>query len=64
MYPAIEAIKSPDINIMTAEDPVEYHIEGINQLRVHDDIGRTFANVLRSFLRHDPDVILVGEMRD
>jgi type IV pilus assembly protein PilB len=64
LYSAIEAIKSPDINIMTAEDPIEYHIKGINQLQVHDDIGRTFANVLRSFLRHDPDVILVGEMRD
>jgi type IV pilus assembly protein PilB len=64
LYSAIEAIKSPHINIMTAEDPVEYHIKGINQLQVHDDIGRTFANVLRSFLRHDPDVILVGEMRD
>ena len=64
LYSAIQAINSPDINILTAEDPVEYHIKGINQLQVHDDIGKTFANVLRSFLRHDPDVILVGEMRD
>jgi type IV pilus assembly protein PilB len=64
LYSAIETINAPDINIMTAEDPVEYHIKGINQLQVHDDIGRTFASVLRSFLRHDPDVILVGETRD
>jgi type IV pilus assembly protein PilB len=64
LYSAIETINAPDINIMTAEDPVEYHIKGINQLQVHENIGRTFANVLRSFLRHDPDVILVGEMRD
>ena len=64
LYSAIQAINSPDINILTAEDPVEYNIKGINQLQVHDDIGKTFANVLRSFLRHDPDVILVGEMRD
>jgi type IV pilus assembly protein PilB len=64
LYSAIEAINAPEVNIMTAEDPVEYHMKGINQLQVHDDIGRTFANVLRSFLRHDPDVILVGEMRD
>jgi type IV pilus assembly protein PilB len=64
LYSAIEAVNTADINIMTAEDPVEYHIKGINQLQVHDDIGRTFVSVLRSFLRHDPDVILVGEMRD
>jgi type IV pilus assembly protein PilB len=64
LYSAIEAVNIADINIMTAEDPVEYHIKGINQLQVHDDIGRTFVSVLRSFLRHDPDVILVGEMRD
>jgi type IV pilus assembly protein PilB len=64
LYSAIEAINATDINIMTAEDPVEYHIKGINQLQIHEDIGRTFASVLRSFLRHDPDVVLVGEMRD
>jgi type IV pilus assembly protein PilB len=64
LYSAIDAINAPEINIMTVEDPVEYHVTGINQLQVHDDIGRTFASALRSFLRHDPDVVLVGEMRD
>src|SRR6266542_3970811 len=64
LYSAINAINSPDINIMTAEDPVEYNLKGVNQLQVNDDIGRTFAAALRSFLRQDPDVILVGETRD
>ncbi len=49
---------------MTAEDPVEYNLKGVNQVQVNDGIGRTFAAVLRSFLRQDPDVILVGETRD
>jgi type IV pilus assembly protein PilB len=64
LYSAINAINSPDINIMTAEDPVEYNLKGVNQLQVNDEIGRTFAAALRSFLRQDPDVILVGETRD
>jgi type IV pilus assembly protein PilB len=64
LYSAIHTVNSPDINIMTAEDPVEYNLKGVNQLQVHDDIGRTFASALRSFLRQDPDVILVGETRD
>jgi type IV pilus assembly protein PilB len=64
LYSAIQAINSPDINIVTAEDPVEYNLTGINQLQVHEGIGRTFAGALRSFLRQDPDVILVGETRD
>jgi len=64
LYSAINTINSPDINIMTAEDPVEYNLKGINQLQVNDEIGRTFAAALRSFLRQDPDVILVGETRD
>src|SRR5204863_139 len=51
-------------NIMTAEDPVEYNLKGVNQLQVNDEIGRTFAAALRSFLRQDPDVVLVGETRD
>jgi len=54
----------PDVNIMTAEDPVEYNLKGVNQLQVNEGIGRTFAAALRSFLRQDPDVILVGETRD
>jgi type IV pilus assembly protein PilB len=49
---------------MTVEDPVEYHLDGVTQVAVHEDIGRTFAAVLRTFLRHDPDILLVGEMRD
>ncbi len=64
LYSAIHTINSPDINIMTAEDPVEYNLKGVNQLQVNEEIGRTFAAALRSFLRQDPDVILVGETRD
>ena len=64
LYSAIHAINSPEINIMTAEDPVEYNLKGVNQVQVHEAVGRTFAAALRSFLRQDPDVILVGEMRD
>ncbi len=64
LYSAIHTINSPDINIMTAEDPVEYNLKGVNQLQVNEEIGRTFAGALRSFLRQDPDVILVGETRD
>jgi type IV pilus assembly protein PilB len=64
LYSAIHTVNSPDINIMTAEDPVEYNLKGVNQVQVNEEIGRTFAAVLRSFLRQDPDVILVGETRD
>lgn len=60
----LNTIKSPNINIMTIEDPVELKIEGINQVQVRAAIGLTFASALRSFLRQDPDVILVGEVRD
>ena len=60
----LNTIKSVDINIMTIEDPVELKIEGINQVQVRSQIGLTFASALRSFLRQDPDVILVGEVRD
>src|SRR5919106_983542 len=64
LYSAIHTINSPDHNIMTAEDPVEYNLKGVNQVQVNDGVGRTFASALRSFLRQDPDVILVGETRD
>ncbi len=64
LYSAIHTINSPDINIMTAEDPVEYNLKGVNQVQVNDEIGRSFAGSLRAFLRQDPDVILVGETRD
>ncbi|MGB9599187.1 MAG: type II secretion system ATPase GspE [Myxococcota bacterium] len=64
LYAALSDINSPDINILTAEDPIEYQIKGISQLQVNPKIGLTFAGALRSFLRQDPDVILVGEIRD
>ena len=64
LYSALNAVNSPDRNIVTVEDPVEYELPGITQVQVNEEIGRTFAAALRSFLRHDPDVILVGEMRD
>jgi type IV pilus assembly protein PilB len=64
LYSAIHAINAPALNIITAEDPVEYNLKGVNQLQVNDEIGRTFAAALRSFLRQDPDVILLGETRD
>jgi type IV pilus assembly protein PilB len=64
LYAAVSTINSAEINIMTAEDPVEYNLPGVNQVHVREDIGMTFQVALRSFLRQDPDVILVGEMRD
>jgi type IV pilus assembly protein PilB len=64
LYAAVSMINSADINIMTAEDPVEFNLPGVNQVQVREDIGLTFSTALRSFLRQDPDVILVGEMRD
>ncbi|MFQ5519794.1 MAG: type IV-A pilus assembly ATPase PilB [Candidatus Methylomirabilia bacterium] len=64
LYSAIHTVNSPDQNIITAEDPVEYNLKGVNQVQVNEEIGRTFAAALRSFLRQDPDVILVGETRD
>ena len=64
LYAALNSINSPDRKIVTVEDPVEYQLEGINQVQVLPKIGLTFANCLRSFLRHDPDIILVGEIRD
>ena len=64
LYSALNEIKSPETKIITVEDPVEYHMDGINQIQVHGKIGLTFAAGLRSILRHDPDVILIGEIRD
>lgn len=64
LYAALNQIKSPEKNIITIEDPVEYRIEGINQVEVKPAIGLTFASGLRSTLRQDPDIILVGEVRD
>jgi len=64
LYSILKTINKPEMNILTAEDPVEYEMEGIGQVQVRDDIGYTFATALRSFLRQDPEVILVGEIRD
>jgi len=64
LYSALSNLNTPDTNIMTAEDPVEYQLKGINQVQVHNQIGLTFAAALRSFLRQDPDIIMVGEIRD
>lgn len=64
LYSAVSALNSVDVNIMTAEDPVEFNMPGVNQVLVRADVGLTFAAALRSFLRQDPDIILVGEIRD
>ncbi len=64
LYSSLIDLNRPDVNISTAEDPVEYSLPGINQVQIHEDIGLNFASCLRSFLRQDPDIILVGEVRD
>jgi type IV pilus assembly protein PilB len=64
LYSSLNEINSPDINISTAEDPIEYDLAGLCQVQTHKDIGLDFARILRAFLRQDPDVILVGETRD
>ncbi|MCX7913960.1 MAG: type IV-A pilus assembly ATPase PilB [Thermodesulfovibrionales bacterium] len=64
LYSMLSTLNKPDVNIMTAEDPVEYNFPGINQIQIKEEIGLTFANALRAFLRQDPDIIMVGEIRD
>ena len=64
LYSALSELNKPDVNISTAEDPVEYNLVGINQVQVREQIGLDFAACLRSFLRQDPDIIMVGEIRD
>jgi type IV pilus assembly protein PilB len=64
LYSALNKINLPEFNIMTAEDPVEYNIDGINQVMVHEEIGLTFAAALKAFLRQDPNIVMVGEIRD
>src|SRR5262249_47850945 len=64
LYSGLNELKDETLKIITVEDPVEYYNEGISQIQVHSKIGLTFAAALRSILRHDPDVILIGEMRD
>ncbi|MGQ0722417.1 MAG: type IV-A pilus assembly ATPase PilB [Candidatus Eiseniibacteriota bacterium] len=64
LYSALSRINKPDVNIMTAEDPVEYNLVGINQVNVNEDIGLSFAIALKAFLRQDPNIVMVGEVRD
>jgi type IV pilus assembly protein PilB len=64
LYSSISRLNSPETNIMTAEDPVEFNLNGINQVQIKEQIGLTFASALRAFLRQDPNIILVGEIRD
>ena len=64
LYSALSKINTHEVNIMTAEDPVEYNLHGINQVQVRTDVGMTFAAALRAFLRQDPNIIMVGEIRD
>jgi type IV pilus assembly protein PilB len=64
LYSALQRVNTPDVNIMTAEDPVEFQLLGVNQVQMKDSIGLNFAAALRSFLRQDPNIILVGEIRD
>ena len=64
LYAALQSINAPEVKIITVEDPVEYQIDGLTQIAVDPKAGRTFAASLRSILRHDPDVVMVGEMRD
>jgi general secretion pathway protein E/type IV pilus assembly protein PilB len=64
LYSALTTINKPGMKIITAEDPVEYRLEGISQIQINEKIGLTFVSLLRRILRHDPDVVLVGEMRD
>ncbi|MCP3928805.1 MAG: type IV-A pilus assembly ATPase PilB [Bacteroidetes bacterium] len=64
LYSALNSMNSEDIKILTAEDPVEFNFKGINQVNVHQEIGMTFAAALKAFLRQDPDIIMVGEIRD
>ncbi|MDF3127969.1 GspE/PulE family protein [Kiritimatiellaeota bacterium B1221] len=64
LYAMLNELKSDEAKIITVEDPIEYQMEGISQLQVHSKIGLTFASILRSILRHDPDIVLIGEIRD
>ncbi len=64
LYAALSAVINDEIKVITVEDPVEYHLEGVNQIQVHPKVGLTFAYGLRAILRHDPDVVMIGEIRD
>ena len=64
LYAALNAIRNPELKIITVEDPIEYTLQGVSQLQVKPDIGLTYPAALRSILRNDPDVIMIGEIRD
>ncbi len=64
LYSALSRVNTPNVNVMTAEDPVEYNLDGINQVLVNDSVGLSFAAALKAFLRQDPNIIMVGEIRD
>jgi type IV pilus assembly protein PilB len=64
LYATLNVVNQPGVNIITTEDPVEYRLPGISQVQVNNKAGLTFAAALRSILRQDPDIVLVGEMRD
>ncbi len=64
LYASLRRIVTDEVKAITVEDPVEYHVDGVNQIQVHPDVGLTFATGLRSILRHDPDIIMIGEIRD
>ncbi|MYJ53709.1 MAG: type II secretion system protein GspE, partial [Nitrospira sp. SB0672_bin_25] len=64
LYAALQVLNTPDVNIVTVEDPVEYHFTGITQVQIKEEIGLGFARILRAFLRQDPDIMMVGEIRD
>ncbi len=64
IYSALNELNKPDVNLSTAEDPVEFNLDGINQVQVNPQIGFTFSDALRAFLRQDPEIIMVGEIRD
>src|SRR5688500_9391692 len=64
LYAALNAIVGPDLKVLTVEDPVEYHLQGVNQIPVDQQVGMTFEKGLRAILRHDPDVVMIGEIRD
>ena len=64
LYSALSRVNTPEVNVMTAEDPVEYNLDGINQVLVNEDVGLSFSAALKAFLRQDPNIIMVGEIRD
>jgi len=64
LYSALSRVNTPEVNVMTAEDPVEYNLDGINQVLVNESVGLSFASALKAFLRQDPNIIMVGEIRD